>query len=162
MRYGRWAAAAVLAMVAALGTAGCGGDEEPDVTGTGSGAATLEVNDTALGEVLTDGDGGTLYLFTLDSEDASVCEGECLEAWPILEGEPEAGDGVDAGLIGSFERADGTTQASYAGHPLYYFSGDTGAGDLTGQGVEGVWWVLDASGTAVEDPVPEQDDGSAY
>jgi predicted lipoprotein with Yx(FWY)xxD motif len=58
-------------------------------------------------------------------------------------------DGLDEVLVGSITRDDGTTQGTYNGWPLYYFSGDSAAGDVNGQGVNEVWWVLDATGTPI-------------
>ena len=122
-------------------------------------ASTIQVSDTSLGDVLTDGDGKTLYMFDKDTQGTSVCEGDCLVAWPALEGEPDAGDGAQADLIGTIERSDGTTQATYAGHPLYDFVQDAEPGDVNGQGVEDVWWVLDAAGAPVSDARHRRADG---
>jgi predicted lipoprotein with Yx(FWY)xxD motif len=158
---------AALLAAGVLALAGCGGDEDATDTGAtdtgGAGTPTLQVSSTSVGDVLTDGDGMTIYLFTQDTEGTSTCEDECLEAWPPLEGEPEAGEGVDGSLIGTIERSDGTTQATYAGHPLYYFAEDQEPGDVAGQGVNDVWWVLDASGEPVE-TMPEEStpDGGGY
>ncbi|WP_344676728.1 hypothetical protein [Tessaracoccus defluvii] len=91
----------------------------------------------------------TLYLFTKDAPGSSACEGQCLINWPPLVGEPAAGDGVDASLLGSFQRSDGTTQATYNGWPLYYWKNDAAPGDVTGQNVPDVWFVLDAAGNPV-------------
>ena len=104
-----------------------------------------------LGTILVDGKGMTLYLFTKDTQGSgkSTCEGECLVAWPPLIGEPQAGDGANQALLGSITRSDGTTQASYNGWPLYYWVKDSAPGDTTGQGVNKVWWVLDANGDAI-------------
>lgn len=84
----------------------------------------------------------TLYLFTQDSPGTSVCTDECLENWPPLEGEPTAGGDAGEDLLGSTERDDGTVQATYADWPLYYFIQDSDPGDVVGQGVEEVWYVL--------------------
>ena len=94
----------------------------------------------------------TLYLFTNDSEGTSNCEGGCAASWPPLltDGEPEAGDGVDATLLGTTERTDGTTQVTYNGLPLYFFASDQSAGDTSGQGVGDVWYVVSPEGEAVE------------
>lgn len=122
-------------------------------TGTQPPAAegeTVATANTDLGEILVDGEGRTLYLFTNDSPGESACEGPCLDAWPILEGEATAGEGVDASLLGTIERSDGTTQATYQDWPLYYYAEDTEAGELKGQGVGEVWWVIDAEGNAVK------------
>ena len=118
-----------------------------------SGATTVEVTeDDALGQFLVDANGMTLYLFTDDSEGTSNCEGGCAESWPPLltDGTPEAGDGVDAELLGTTERADGTTQVTYDELPLYFYASDQSAGDTSGQGVGGVWYVVSPDGEAVE------------
>lgn len=124
--------------------------EEP-TTADGTSATGTEVTtaDTELGTILVDGDGMTLYLFTNDSPGMSSCTGDCLVAWPILEGEPTAGEGVDEGLLGSIEREDGTVQATYDDWPLYYFAQDTAPGDVTGQGANDVWFVLTPDGEMV-------------
>ncbi len=112
-------------------------------------ALTLTMATTSLGSALVDGKGMTLYLFTKDSSNHSVCEGQCLIAWPPLLGVPKAGAGVDLTKLGSFQRADGRTQASYNGWPLYYWKDDTRPGDVSGQNVNKVWFVIDADGNAV-------------
>lgn len=106
---------------------------------------------TDLGTILVDAKGMTLYLFTKDTQNSgkSTCEGQCLAAWPPLLGEPKAGKGADKSLLGTITRTDGTTQATYNGWPLYYWAKDSAPGDTTGQGVNGVWWVLNAAGDAV-------------
>ncbi len=111
---------------------------------------TLAMADSSLGSILVDGKGITLYLFTKDTPNASNCTGQCLAAWPPLLGKPTAGKGVDAAKLGSFTRADGSTQASYNGWPLYYWEQDTKPGDVTGQDVNKVWYVLNRDGTAVK------------
>lgn len=80
---------------------------------------TVQVAASELGDILTDADGRTLYLFIPDGQGPSVCNDGCAAAWPPLTGEPVAGDGTDAALFGTAERADGTTQATYNGWPLY-------------------------------------------
>ncbi|WP_324651127.1 hypothetical protein [Georgenia sp. H159] len=118
--------------------------EEPMAGGT-----EIATADTDLGTVLVDGEGMTLYLFTNDSPGMSACTGDCLVAWPPVEGEPAAGEGVDEALLGSIEREDGTVQATYGDWPLYYFSQDTSPGDVTGQGVNDVWFVVTPDGEMV-------------
>ena len=102
-----------------------------------------------LGSILVDERGMTLYLFTKDGPGTSACEGQCLVNWPPLLGVPREGDGVDDSLLGSFVRADGRTQATYNGWPLYYWVKDAKPGDTTGQDVQGVWFVLDRDGEPV-------------
>jgi predicted lipoprotein with Yx(FWY)xxD motif len=87
----------------------------------------------------------TLYYFTKDvTPGVSVCEGDCLVAWPPLlveDGQqPVAGEGV-SGVLGVITRTDGTFQVTYDGRPLYYWQGDTEPGMTTGQGVNDVWFV---------------------
>jgi predicted lipoprotein with Yx(FWY)xxD motif len=125
----------------------------PAPTGGGATSATMVATaSTSLGTILVDGSGMTLYMYTKDTQGAgaSTCEGECLAAWPALVGMPGAGTGVDAGKLGSFTRADGTTQASYNGWPLYFWVQDKVPGDTTGQGVNNVWYVLDAQGEPIK------------
>ncbi|GAA3874591.1 COG4315 family predicted lipoprotein [Tessaracoccus defluvii] len=121
----------------------------PAASPTADAALTLAMADSSLGSILVDGAGMTLYLFTKDAPGSSACEGQCLINWPPLVGEPAAGDGVDASLLGSFQRSDGTTQATYNGWPLYYWKNDAAPGDVTGQNVPDVWFVLDAAGNPV-------------
>ena len=95
----------------------------------------------------------SLYLFTNDTQDsgASTCADDCLAAWPALlsDGDPVAGEGVDAALLGTITRDDGTTQVTYNGWPLYYYAEDTAAGDTNGQGVGDVWFLVTPEGEAV-------------
>jgi predicted lipoprotein with Yx(FWY)xxD motif len=141
-RYGsmhRILTALILAL--ALTAASCGGDDD--------GALRIELSDSSLGEIVTTGEGDTLYLFIPDGQGESVCYDDCEATWPPLVVDVVAGDGVDEGLIGSTERTDGTTQVTYNGWPLYYFAGDSAAGDTNGQGINDIWYVIDAAGDAV-------------
>jgi predicted lipoprotein with Yx(FWY)xxD motif len=96
--------------------------------------------------VLTGADGLTLYTFAPDRANASNCANDCAEAWPpftIQDGDVlEAGDDLTETLT-TFSRYDGTLQVAYDGAPLYYFSGDTAAGDATGQGIGDAWFVAE-------------------
>lgn len=143
------AAAFAIAALTTFGLAGCGDDSSDSGAPSSTARETIEVNGSSLGDVLTDGDGNTLYLFEQDTAGQSNCEGQCLAEWPALAGTPAAGDGTDASLIGTIKRSDGSTQATYNGHPLYYFADDSSPGDVTGQDNDG-FYVLDSSGTAVE------------
>lgn len=115
---------------------------------TGEGA-TLVVASTELGGVLSDGDGFTVYLFMPDAQGTPTCNDDCAANWPALVGPVTAGDGVDAALLGTATRDDGTVQATYNGWPLYHFSGDPAAGDINGQGVGDIWWVVDPAGEPI-------------
>ena len=118
-------------------------------TETTAGAATVAVAESSLGEILVDGDGMTLYMFVPDAQGPSTCEGGCLAAWPAVPGPATAGDGVEGARLGVAARSDGSEQATCDGWPLYTFAQDTAAGDVTGQGSGGKWYVLDATCTPV-------------
>jgi predicted lipoprotein with Yx(FWY)xxD motif len=113
-------------------------------------ALTLEMATSDVGTFLTGRDGLTTYFFAADeTPGVSVCEGDCLAAWPPVTVPPgntvAAGEGV-TGVIGLITATDGSTQVTYDGRPLYYWQGDTEAGQTTGHGVNDVWWVADVSG----------------
>lgn len=113
-------------------------------------ALTLEAATTDLGTFLTGRDGMTTYSFAADAAPGvSVCEGDCLAAWPPVTVPPgntvAAGEGVP-GVLGLTIATDGSTQVTYDGRPLYYWQGDTEAGQTTGHGVNDIWWVADVSG----------------
>ncbi|MEV0964823.1 SCO0930 family lipoprotein [Streptomyces sp. NPDC049910] len=97
-----------------------------------------------LGEVLTDGEGMTLYRFDKDSVDpvTSNCNGDCAKAWPVVAaGDVTPAPGTDASLIGSVTRADGTKQLTVGGWPMYRYAKDAKPGDANGQGVGGTWFA---------------------
>lgn len=135
--------------------------EGADVPAPAAGAVVAVAADAGLGTILTDDRGMTLYLFTSDSPGVSTCVGGCLGAWPALltDGEPTAQGGADAALLGTLIRDDGTMQVTYGGWPLYYFASDMRAGDVTGQGVGDVWFVVTPDGTAVNTSSSEAGDG---
>jgi len=116
---------------------------------------TIDVGSTRLGQVLVDGAGLTLYLFLADSGTNSTCNSSaCVQYWPpvLTTGAPQAGTGVSASLLGTTARQDGTTEVTYAGHPLYYFISDKKAGDVSGQGINGFgapWYVVAPSGMRI-------------
>ena len=124
----------------------------PDTGSPAASTSTLVVSDSALGPVLTDGEGWTVYLFKVDKNGESACYDGCETTWPPLEanGAPTAGEGIDDSLLGTTERTDGTTQVTYAGHPLYRYAEDKAPGDTNGQKVGDVWFVVAASGDPVE------------
>ena len=97
----------------------------------------------------------TLYLFTKDTPNTSVCYDKCATAWPPLltTGAPAVGDGVDASKLGTTTRKDGTVQVTYNGWPLYYYAGDLGAAETQGQDIEsfgGEWYLLSPRGMVID------------
>ena len=123
-----------------------------DVTTTNGGAASagLELATTDLGEILVDASGYTVYLFTPDAQGDSTCYDECEANWPVVAEVTAVGDGLDESLLGTTTRTNGDVQATYNGWPLYYFAGDAAAGDVNGQSLNGVWWVIEAAGEPIE------------
>jgi predicted lipoprotein with Yx(FWY)xxD motif len=155
-----FARAALLAALA-VAAAACGGnDDEPSGTAApaapattaapAAGSATVAVASSRLGDILVDADGRTLYVFTKDKGDQSACSGECAANWPALTGTATAGAGAQAALLSTAAQADGSTQVTYGGKPLYYFAGDAKPGDTNGQGVGSVWYAVTADGEVVQ------------
>ncbi len=144
------------------------GEAEPDEEAATDDAVDLAVADSPLGDHLVDGEGLTLYLFDNDEPGVSNCTDDCLANWPPLtvdaETGPTWGDGVDGDLVGTIEREDdGSTQVTYDGMPLYFWAADTAPGDVDGQGVNDVWWVVAPDGSAITEQVEDaMDDGGGY
>jgi predicted lipoprotein with Yx(FWY)xxD motif len=96
------------------------------------------------GNYLTDGDGRTLYYFTKDSAGMSACTGNCLKNWPAFSASSfVVPSNMSPSDFGTITRSDGTTQATFKGYPLYYFVKDTKRGDVAGEGIANVWYVVD-------------------
>ncbi len=106
-----------------------------------------------LGQVLVDSAGHTLYAFSRDGGGKSACEGACARSWPPLlveHGEPEPSNGTSASRLGTITRPDGARQVTYAGRPLYGFTGDKQPGEANGNGTSafgGTWSALKGNGT---------------
>jgi predicted lipoprotein with Yx(FWY)xxD motif len=174
--YGSRTARVVVAVVF-LGTAACASSTSPSSpaaqqspataspssssfssTGTATASSSadgdgveIEREDSAYGEILTDGDGATLYVLTDDGDGQSTCTGDCAVAWPpVLAGSGFEADPEVAPLLTSFTRDDGSEQLAIDGRPLYTFSGDQAEGDTNGQGVNDVWFVVSATGQPQE------------
>lgn len=137
--------------------------ETTDAAAATEGEPTLEVDTVAgYGDIVVGPDGLTLYMFEPDPADASgsACTGGCADAWPPLTIEDPAavsvGDAV-TGRVDTFQREDGSIQIALDGWPLYYFQGDAEPGDVSGQGVNQVWWVLGPDGTPREPAVQVRD-----
>jgi len=104
--------------------------------------------------ILTDGSGRAVYRWTKDTGGTSACTGACTGAWPPVTttGTATASGGAKASDLGTITRSDGTKQVTYDGHPLYFFSGDSGAGTASGQGSDSFgakWWLVAPAGTDV-------------
>jgi predicted lipoprotein with Yx(FWY)xxD motif len=126
-------------------------------TGAESGSAIVSLgNVSELGMVLVDSDGMTLYDFHKDKGTASSCYGACAKVWPPLltEGKPQVGNGASAAKLGTSERKDGTTQVTYAGHPLYTYVADQKPGEANGNDIDDFgaeWYALQGNGEEPED-----------
>ena len=123
-------------------------------SGKQSSRATVTAHASRFGKVLFDGSGRVLYLFKRDRGSHSSCSGACATAWPpfLTRRAPKAGAGVRTSLLGTTKRANGKLQVTYAGHPLYYFSGDTKPGRINCQNVVefgGRWLVISPTGKAI-------------
>lgn len=143
----------LLAAAGGIVVAACGGTPSPSSSGGGGGsggAATINTAQTSAGMVLTGPSGNTVYVL-LDAQGKPLpCTGGCPAVWPAVAttGTPQAGSGVTASLA-TASAADGSTQASANGAPLYYYSGDTGSGQANGQGIKsfgGTWYAVQANG----------------
>jgi predicted lipoprotein with Yx(FWY)xxD motif len=148
----------ITAVLAVATLTACGGSDDDDpAAATPSddatiAAADLATADTSLGTVVVDGTGMTAYYFTKDTKDsgASACSGDCATAWPAIESASDTPtvDGV-TGTVGVIPAADGGHQITIDGMPIYTFAKDTTPGDVLGQGVNGVWWVIAPDGAQI-------------
>ncbi|GAA1086932.1 hypothetical protein [Nocardiopsis composta] len=149
-----------------LAAAGCGveppdqGDAEDEAlkerAGLGESGIALTVREAGdLGDVVADGDGYTLYLFTQDGTEPpfSSCVADCAEQWPPAPADGEV-EGVDEGLVGQVEREDGEEQITLGGAPLYRYAGDVEPGDANGAGMDGAWFAVAPDGTRIDAPAP--------
>lgn len=170
-----FASTAALALGAALLLAGCGantGSSPSATTSTDAGGgayappasstsvsssaaatADLKTGSTSLGTIVVDGKGMSLYYFTKDTKDTKVsaCTGGCLDAWPIAvaSGATPVVEGV-TGTVGTIKSPDGKQQLTLNGMPLYYFAQDAKPGDVLGQGVNSVWYVVTPAGEMIK------------
>ena len=116
-----------------------------------SSGPSLHVANSALGEILVEQQGRTLYLFKRDGSNTSSCTGACARVWPpaTVAGKPTLGAGVARAKLTTIRRPDGTNQLAYYGHPLYRFSEDTHPGQLGGVGFLGAWFAVSPTGRAL-------------
>ncbi len=146
---------AAAALAAAALVAAAFGDTSSASPLHASKGALVALRNTALGNVLVDARGRTLYLFDKDKHGRSACYGACATYWPPLlsPAKPRPGRGVHASLLGVTKRSNGKRQVTYAGHPLYTFIADKKAGQTNGEGLNNfgaAWDAIAASGRAVE------------
>jgi predicted lipoprotein with Yx(FWY)xxD motif len=128
----------VEAMILLLTLTGCKDDDK-----TPEDPFDIILNETSLGPVLADKDGKTLYFFAKDAGENSLCNGNCLENWPVFSvpGNLRLAAGLEASDFGSISRSDGTRQITYKNWPLYYFAQDMAKGDVKGENVGKIWFV---------------------
>lgn len=164
--------AGVALLAAACGSSGSTGHVAAPAAGASSAAGTVvRAAHTALGDVLVDSSGRTLYALSGDSTASPACTGGCLQTWPMLAatGTPSAAAGV-TGTLATFSRSDGSHQVTVDGHPLYRYSGDSASGQTNGEGVkgpEGSWYAVSPSGSLVQQapqssPAPTPSGGYSY
>jgi predicted lipoprotein with Yx(FWY)xxD motif len=125
--------------------AAAGASSSPAATSSGT---TLKTTTIDGNQVLTNSAGMTLYWFVLDTSTKSNCNGSCATYWTPVKGPATAGSGV-TGTLGVITRAGGTRQATYDGHPLYTYVGDSAPGQNKGNGLNlsgGLWWEMTVSG----------------
>jgi predicted lipoprotein with Yx(FWY)xxD motif len=148
--------AGVALIAAACGTSSPSGNSStastPSSSPSASAASSTALKATTIGgvKVLANAKGFTLYSFAPDTATKSNCNGSCATYWPPVKGPATAGAGV-TGKLGTITRSDGSTQATYNGHPLYTYVSDTAPGQDKGNGLNlsgGVWHVVPASGGA--------------
>ena len=166
----RWWAAAGLAAAAVVLTA-CGstassgsgagsGSSAPAAAGSGT---TIKTMSTSKGTVLANSAGLSIYWFAIDTSTKSNCNGTCATFWPPVKGTAKAAAGVSLpGQFGTITRSDGSTQATYDGHPLYTYTADTAPGQANGNGINasgGVWHEVTASGAAAAASSPSASSG---
>jgi predicted lipoprotein with Yx(FWY)xxD motif len=121
-------------------------------SGSASGGTVITTASSSAGTVLTDGSGRAVYLWVKDTGDKANCTGACAGAWPPVTttGAPTASGSVKASDLGTITGSGGVKQVTYDGHPLYYYSGDTGPGTASGQGLDAFgakWWLVAPTGS---------------
>jgi predicted lipoprotein with Yx(FWY)xxD motif len=132
--------------VATKATAATSGVPATSAPTTAAGPTVKTVTDAALGVILTDSGGYTLYKFANDSAGVSNCATGCTTLWPpltIAAGSPTGDAGV-SGTLATIDRSDGTKQVTYNGLPVYRFANDTAPGDTKGEGFANLWSVVKA------------------
>ena len=139
-----------------IGLAVAGGTSAVVAPALAAGGTKVRIRHTSLGPILVNGRGFTLYVFTRDRRNRDKCHGisGCPAIWPLLttNGRPMAGKGVKRSLLGTI-KVGGSRQVTYAGHPLYRYSGDFGPGSTSYVGFHefgGTWYAINAKGKVVK------------
>jgi predicted lipoprotein with Yx(FWY)xxD motif len=129
----------------------------PTTTSAGSGsAAVIGTKKAKLGTILYAGSKQlTVYVWDGDKSSKSACSGACAAIWPPVTttGQPTVATGAQSSLLGTTKRSDGSTQVTYNGHPLYYFSKDGDSGDAYGEGSKSFgagWYVMRPNGHDID------------
>jgi predicted lipoprotein with Yx(FWY)xxD motif len=169
-----WGAAGLAAFALAVSACGSSGSSTATTANTpaaggssapassapaAAGGSTVTAKTIGSQQVLVDSQGMTLYWFAIDTPSKSNCTGSCLTYWPPVKGPVTAGSGV-TGTLGTITGADGTKQATYLGHPLYTYVGDSAPGQNKGNGLNisgGLWYEMTVSGST---PAPGAGAGS--
>ena len=156
-----WGVAGLAALALTVSACGSSGSSSGTVANTPAAGGSSSAASAAAGgstvtektigsqQVVVDSSGMTLYWFAIDTPTKSNCSGQCATYWPPVKGPLTAGSGV-TGTLGTITRSDGSTQATYDGHPLYTFVGDKSPGQNTGNGKNlsgGLWWEMTVSGS---------------
>jgi predicted lipoprotein with Yx(FWY)xxD motif len=141
-------------LVAACGGSSSNSSASAPTANTTGGAISISTAHGTGGTYLTGASGRAVYLWDADTGDMSTCSGACAKAWPpvITKAAPTASGGAHASDLGTIIRSDGLKQVTYKGHPLYYYIGDTGSGQIKGQGSNNFgakWWLVNQSGSAI-------------
>jgi len=145
-------------LATACGSAAASSPSSAPAAGSSASASTtgtvISTQAGSAGAFLTAGSGRAVYLWAKDGMNMSACTGACAAAWPPVPatGTLTATGGAKASDLGTITRSDGTKQVTYDGHPLYYFVGDSAAGQTNGQGSDNFgakWWLVASSGAKI-------------
>lgn len=159
----RSAALAVVGGASLVLLAACGGGTSTYGGSSGASQAAhaagrIDVATTPAGKVLVDPRGRTLYVFAPDPRGHSTCTGSCATYWPPVPGaDAERATAAVTATLGTIKRADGSSQLTANGYPVYTYVGDHARGQANGQGTNlsgGLWWVVSPSGARVTETVP--------
>ena len=144
----------VVGLAAACGSSGSGSTINTQGSQSSTSAVSVTTHVGSAGTYLTDGSGRSLYVFSADVGATSACTGGCLSVWPqfTASATPTASGSVLSSMLATAMQVGGKDQVTYAGHPLYYYQGDSSAGDTKGEGITsfgGTWNLVAADGTAI-------------